>query len=125
MNHNNGLYFYRAGLGGLPERSSSSCLGEPCSSLCFVVDNNIGWVAKPLVRRGFRVIQIVRGIPDYMILQLALRTGCIVITRDRDFIGKPQSFVVPSWWFEKYNSWEIVTKIIKYALNHLNNSLRL
>ena len=83
---------------------------------CLVVDASIPTrVARGLRRRGYRVIvvgiDITPKLPDRLITKLAERNRCVIITKDKGFAGK-LAVVVPQEWFIRYNTWEIVTKIV-------------
>jgi len=98
------------------------------SPVCFIVDVNIAWIAAPLRRRGFLVFEPYRDYPadadDSEILEYAVRTGCIVVSHDMFFLGKPNSVYVPHDWEKRYNSWDLVTKIVKLASKKYYESIR-
>ena len=94
---------------------------------CLLLDANIpNYVYYGLKKRGFRVIAVGRDIthrlPDQYILKIAKQRNCVIITKDHDFDGKPNTVYIPHHWFEKYNSWEIVTKIVKHVFTLLKNN---
>jgi hypothetical protein len=70
-----------------------------------------------LRRRGFQVIAPGEGYPpgspDWLVSRIAEATGCPIVTLDRDFEGDPRAVVIPHAWLERYNSWELVTKVVK------------
>jgi len=88
-------------------------------TLCIIVDVNLAWIAGPLRRRGFIVYAPGDDYPmdasDDELLEWALRTGCVVVSMDAFFRGKPCSVYVPPHWDRRYNSWDIVTRIVKLA----------
>jgi predicted nuclease of predicted toxin-antitoxin system len=53
------------------------------------------------------------GLPDFMIAKIAEKENCVIVTLDGDFYGYENALVIPRWWVERYNSWDIVTKVIK------------
>lgn len=87
--------------------------------LCFIVDVNVAWMKRPLRRRGFLVYAPHEDYPpdasDNEILEYAEKTGCIVVSADKFFEGKKMAVYIPPSWEKKYNTWEIVTKVIKEA----------
>lgn len=92
------------------------------SEPCLLIDANIpNYVVYGLRRRGFRVVAVGRDVthrlPDRYIAELAQRNGCVIVTKDHDFDGERNAVYVPQEWFEKYNSWEIVTKIVKLVFS--------
>ena len=104
----------RIGLGGAEAER-----GEPAPSLCFVLDNNVGWLMHPLWRRGFLVFAPPKDFPDDIsdeeLLDMARRLGCFVVSTDRFFEGEERAVYIPHRWLKRYNSWEITTKVIKIA----------
>ena len=90
--------------------------------LCFVLDQNVAWMKRPLRRRGFLVFAPGEDFPDdvddYELLLYAERTGCVVVSTDRFFKGKPMAVYIPLEWTgrrSRYNSWDLVTKVVKLA----------
>ena len=87
--------------------------------LCFIVDSNIAWLKYPLKRRGFIVYAPVEDYPegasDRELLEWASKLGCVVVSTDAYFSGKSNAVYVPHYWLQRYNSWDLVTKIIKTA----------
>ena len=89
------------------------------SKLCFILDVNVAWLKWPLRRRGFLVYAPGEDFPedagDAELLEWAAKTGCIVVSMDRFFEGKPNAVFVRPEWEERYNSWDLTTKIVKLA----------
>lgn len=89
------------------------------TDLCFILDVNIAWVGRALERRGFIVYMPRRDYPleasDSQLLEYAISKNCIIVSTDKFFEDMPNSLYIPHKWLKRYNSWEIVTKIIKYA----------
>lgn len=95
---------------------------------CFIIDKNIAWIEEPLRRRGFKVYSPKRGLPntssDLELLEWARKLGCYVVSHDNRFKDVDQAIHVPIEWNERYNSWELVTRIIKTAALKRKNSFR-
>jgi len=89
------------------------------SPVCFIIDVNVAWISKPLKRRGFLVFEPYKDFPetasDSELLEYAERTGCFVVSKDMYFQNRDRAVYVPHIWLHRYNSWEIVTKIVKEA----------
>ena len=70
-------------------------------------------------RRGFTVLAPGEDFPedagDRELLDMAVETCCVVVSTDRYFMGEPLAVYVPHRWLERYNSWELVTKIVGAA----------
>jgi len=103
----------------MPRRSSVLVGTVAYPKLCFILDNNISWLKYPLVRRGFTVFAPPKDFQsdaqDQEILDMAERTGCVVVSTDVYFMDKPMAVYVPHRWIRRYNSWDLVTKIVKLA----------
>lgn len=87
--------------------------------LCFIVDQSIAWLKYPLRRRGFIVFAPGEDFPidagHAELLEYARRTGCVVVSHARFFEGEDAAVYVPLRWDRRYNSWDLVTKIVKLA----------
>ena len=94
-------------------------MGWNGSGLCFIVDVNVAWLKWPLRRRGFLVYAPGEDYPleagDHELLEWAARTGCVVVSMDRFFEGKPGAVYVEPGWERRLNSWDLPTRVIKHA----------
>ena len=87
--------------------------------LCFILDVNAAWLKYPLRKRGFLVFapheDYPPDTPDSELLEYARKNGCVVVSYDKFFMNKDRAIYIPPEWVRKYNSWELVSKIIKHA----------
>jgi len=87
--------------------------------LCFLVDENVAWLAGPLERRGFRVLRpgrdYPRGASDGYLCWLARSLGCVVVSSDPYFAGAGCGVHLSHRLLWRRNSWEIVTVVVKLA----------
>ncbi len=83
---------------------------------CFVLDYGLSKLKKGLERRGFKVYSAVLWFIPIISnpLKTARRKGCFLVTLDHRLRGAEGAIYIPPEW-SRYNTWELVTKIVKEA----------
>ena len=85
--------------------------------MCFVLDANIVYLRPVLVARGFPVLVVGRDLPagshDYVVLHVAERLRCAVVSHDKYFRGRRCAIFVPLRVKMRRNRKELVQYVIK------------
>ena len=92
-------------------------MGVVVLRMCFVLDANMVYLRPVLAARGFPVLVVGRDLPagshDYLILHVAERLGCAVVSHDKDFRGERCAVYVPLSMRRRRNRKELAQYVIK------------